>query len=117
MKYRYYINPLQEDDFKLSISTDNLHFPPQGVVVIWEWEWKEYEAESSCGMSAHISETLESDSDETNCIEPNSSAEEQEPPPEYTVIFKCIGAQHDQLTQVILQKVTELRTNSSEHLP
>jgi len=93
--------------------------PPQGVVVIWEWEWKEYEAESSCGMSdiTHISETvLESNSDETNCEEPNCSAEEQEPPPEYTVIFKCIGAQHDQHAQVILQKVTEL-LHKNEQVP
>jgi len=66
----------------------------------------------------HISETvLESDSDETNCEqELNGSTEAEEPPPEFTVTFKCIGAQHDRHAQIILKKVSEL-LHDNQHVP
>jgi len=57
------------------------------------------EVDSSCAMSdiTHVSgSSFGIDSDETNCIieeqEQNEAAEQL---PEFTVTFKCIGAQHD----------------------
>ena len=106
----------QEDDFKLSVVSDNLQLPPQGVIVIWEWEWKEYEAETSSPKSdiTHVSETsFGNETDETYCSTEGCSTEE-EPPPEFTVTFKCIGTQHDLHAQAILKKVSQLLQDNQE---
>jgi len=38
---------MKETEFKLSVITDQLNLPSQGVIVIWEWEWTWYDPQSS----------------------------------------------------------------------
>ena len=98
----------------MSVITDELCLPPQGVVTVWEWDWIE---DSSDAAITHVSETEASityvsetslaatslsDSDETNCSTENLQPGRQTS----TVTFKCIGTQHDKHVQGTLEVVS-----------
>ena len=104
----------------MCVITDELCLPPQGVVVVWEWSWIE---DSSDAAITHVSETeasithvSETSLAATGLSDSNESTESFQPGHQQTstVTFKCIGTQHDQHAQGILEIVSHYLDEGNE---
>ena len=81
-------------------------------MVIWEWEWQvddDVTHVSETEGITHISESFSHTSDTTNLSDEVKESSDTECYTEklFTVIFKCIGCQHDRCAQEALKYVSE----------
>lgn len=67
---------LKESDFKLSVITDQLNLPTQGVIVIREWKWICHDSQPSV-INNHFSETSFGEEDFVNHV-PESSFDDRD---------------------------------------
>ena len=99
------INVLQVEEFSKEVETDNLHFSPNGVVIIWKWR-------VMTSASDGESDSTEKESSETQSMRGgyNSDVEEDRTS---ELTFKCIGTTKTTDYQQVLQRARDIRSRGS----
>jgi len=87
--------PLQEREFSLEISTENLKPDLFGVFVIYQWEWED--ECTSCDNAEGTYSYTSNSSQQSNPCSPShyplaTMPVTNDPTRTHVVVFKCIGA-------------------------
>lgn len=102
------------------MNISGLHLLPNSTVgIIWDWIWRADDIDESGSEVTHVSETTVGSNDHYNPhMHSESETEEDqsdaETPMSHTLVFKCIGSQHDSQAQDTLMKVRDLRKSAVE---
>lgn len=110
---------VQPEEFSICVNVDNLKLTPQGVFIVWEWEWSDSEPEEDESELENVSTCCSAEGTINPYLLSDSESEHEAdtfvlPEITHTVVFKCIGATHNQQSQEVLSEAANLIKKGTE---